>query len=88
MGDMELTRRNWMVDKDFLVTKKEIQCQMQERRSRISRLKQEIEDMMQGVIVAKEADIIMLEKELSILTTKLESLTPTNFNAAEIVIGD
>ena len=83
MGDMELTRRNWMVKKDFIVAKKEIQCQIQERRSRISRLRQEIEDLMQGVIMAKEADIIMLEKELAFFNTRLESLTPTNFNALD-----
>jgi len=86
MGDMGLTKRNWMADKDFLVCKKEIQCQIQERRSRIARLNQEIEDMKLGVIVAKEADILMLEKELSIFTVKLESLTPANFDAPEKVI--
>lgn len=85
MGDMALTRRSWMVDKDFVVTKKEIQVQIQERKSRIARLKQEIEDLVQGIIVGKEADILMFEKELAALNQRLESLTPTNFNAPDVI---
>ena len=85
MGDMALTRRSWMVNKDFVVTKKEIQVQIQERVSRIARLKQEIEDMMKGIIVGKEADIIMFEKEMAVLNERLESLTPQNFNAPEVI---
>jgi uncharacterized coiled-coil protein SlyX len=85
MGDMALTRKSWMVEKDYEVSKKELQILIQERVSRISRLKQDIEDLVKGVILTKEADILMLEKELRLLTEKLNSLNPNNFNAVDII---
>ena len=86
MADLSLTRKTWMVNPDYEVEKKHLQVQVQERVSRISRLKQEIEDFIKGVIVGKEADVLMLEKELALLQERLNGLNPKNFMAADNVI--
>lgn len=79
MPDMPLTRRNWLVSTDYEVEKKHLEVQIQERKSRISRLEQEIEDLRKGIIVGKEADILMLRKELSLLEANLNKLSPKDF---------
>lgn len=86
MGDMPLTHRNWLVSPDYEVEKKHLEVQIQERKSRIARLKQEIEDILLGIKVGKEADILMLEKELRLLQDRLRALNPKDFNAPDDVI--
>ena len=83
MGDMSLTRRVWKVSPDYEVEKKWLEVQIQERKSRIARLKQEIEDILKGLKVGKEADILMFEKELKLLEGDLLNLNPKDFNTAE-----
>ena len=55
---------NWLVAPDTDIKRKWIEVQIQERKSRIARHKQDIEDLKKGKIVDLEARILMLDKEL------------------------
>ncbi len=63
--------RQWLIDEPNEVKKKWIACEIQQRKSQITRLKQDIEDLKNGQIVKLEATIMMLEKELENLSEKL-----------------
>lgn len=77
MGDIG-SNRQWLVDPNEEVKKKWISCQIQERKSQIVRLTQDIEDLREGQIVKLEATIIMLEKEVKDLMSKLNAIDITN----------
>jgi len=51
-----------------------LQCQIQERKSRIARLKQDIEDLKEMAIKAKEAEVKMLEADLNELNNRLSTI--------------
>lgn len=73
MGDIG-SKRQWLVDEGTEVKKKWLLCEVQSRKSQISRLNQDIEDLKKGQIVKLEATIMMLEKELKNLIEKLEAI--------------
>lgn len=56
--------QNWLVSPTREIEDKWIEVQVQERRSRIIRYKQDIEDLRKGRIIELEAKIMMLELEL------------------------
>ena len=55
---------NWLVDPDAEIKSKWIEVQIQERKSRIARHKQDMEDLVNGKLVDLEARILMLTSEL------------------------
>ena len=61
---------NWLVTPNAEIEKKWIEVQIQERRSRIARHKQDMEDLVKGKLVDLEARIMMLENELKELEQK------------------
>jgi len=61
---------NWLVSTDQAIDRKWIEVQIQERKSRIARHKQDIEDLLKGKVVDLEARIMLLEKELTFLENK------------------
>jgi hypothetical protein len=61
---------NWLVSPDNKIEEKWIEVQIQERKSRIARHRQDMEDLIKGKLVDLEARIMMLEKELKELETK------------------
>lgn len=63
MGDIG-ERQQWLVSPTKDIEDKWIEVQIQERRSRIVRYKQDIEDLMKGKITELQAKIMMLELEL------------------------
>jgi hypothetical protein len=67
--------QNWLVSKDVEVEKMWISVQIQEKKSRIVKTKQDIEDLMKGMKLKLEAQIIMLDKEILYLQQKRDSLT-------------
>lgn len=67
---------NWLVSPDQEIKRKWIEVQIQERKSRIARHRQDIEDLLKGKVVDLEARIMMLDKELSELGQELAKLQP------------
>ena len=60
-------QQQWLVSPDSKVERMWLEVQIQEKRSRIVRYKQDIEDLTKGKIVDLQARIIMLEKEIKAL---------------------
>ena len=63
MGDIPV-EGNWLVSPNAEIERKWVEVQIQERRSRIARHKQDMEDLVKGKLVDLEARILMLEQEL------------------------
>jgi len=61
---------NWLVPPNQEIERKWIEVQIQERKSRIARHKQDMEDLVKGKLVDLEARVLMLEKELKELEIK------------------
>ena len=61
------TQQNWLVSPDSIVERMWLEVQIQEKKSRIARYKQDIEDLVKGRMVDLQAKIIMLEKEIKAL---------------------
>lgn len=74
---------NWIVPADQQVKCKWVEVQIQERKSRIARHRQDIEDLKKGRIVELEARIMMLEKELGELEQDLKKINPIEIVAKE-----
>ncbi len=55
-----------------------LQCLIQERKSRIKRLNQDIEDLTEMAIKSKQAEVKMLELELHKLSTDLDTIGVTD----------
>lgn len=68
----------FLVSPNIEVEQKWLEVQIQERKSRIARHKQDIEDLQKGRIVELEAKVMMLDRELKHLEDKLVNLTPTD----------
>ena len=71
MSDLGV-RQNWLVSPTKEIEDKWREVQIQERVSRISRYRQDIEDLKKGKILELEARILMLEMEIE----KLKSEKP------------
>ena len=74
MADLPI-EGNWLVSPNVDIKRKWIEVQIQERKSRIARHKQDIEDLMKGKIVDLEARIMMLERELIDLEQQKNKVT-------------
>jgi len=61
------TQQQWLVSPDSVVERMWLEVQIQEKKSRIARYKQDIEDLVKGRMVDLQAKIIMLEKEIKAL---------------------
>jgi len=70
MADMG-NSRNWLVDPNKEIKDMWLQCQIQERKSQIVRLRQDIDDLKNGQIIKLESTIMMLEKEVAKLQSQL-----------------
>ena len=73
----DLSNKNFLVPETNEVKKKWLQCQIQEKKSRITRLNQDIEDLLKGRIVELQATVIMHEKELEKLNEDLKQVDNT-----------
>lgn len=73
MADLKVNRQ-WLIKPTTDVEKKWLQCQIQERKSQVVRLEQDIEDLKNGQIVKLEATIIMLKKEIDKLQTEYSGI--------------
>jgi len=58
------TKQNWLVSPNAEVEKRWVQVEIQQRKSRIVKIKQDIEDLMLAAKVKLEAQIMMLEMEI------------------------
>jgi hypothetical protein len=74
MSDLA-TEGNWLVDPTDDIKRKWIEVQIQERKSRINRHKQDMEDLINGKMVDLEARILVLEIELKDLEAKKNAIT-------------
>jgi len=79
MGDLKVARQNWLVSPTKEIEDMWIRVKIQETKSRISRHKQDIEDLEKGRILDLRAKIKILELELA----KLESETITDAKIVE-----
>ena len=78
MSDVGINR-NWLVSPTKEVEDMWLDVQIQEKRSRIARHKQDIEDLQKGKLVELSALIKMLEREIKELTIKrTTTVTLTN----------
>ena len=66
---------NWLVSPTTEIERKWIEVQIQERKSRINRHKQDMEDLIKGKLVDLEARILMLDQELKELEAKKNAVT-------------
>ena len=82
MADLQ-TEGNWLVSPDTDIKRKWIEVQIQERKSRIARHHQDIEDLLKDKVLDLEARIMMLERELSELEQEKRKLTPIKITAKE-----
>jgi len=69
MADLPVPQ-NWLVSPDAAIEEKWRKIQIQERKSRIVRHQQDIEDLINGKIKELEIKITMLEKEIKHLIDK------------------
>ena len=69
---------NWLVSPNIDVELKWAEVAIQEKKSRIIRHRQNIEDLKKGTIVDLEAKIMMLEREVIKLEEQKAALTPIN----------
>jgi len=69
---------NWLVSPNIDVELKWAEVAIQEKKSRIIRHRQDIEDLKKGTIVDLEAKIMMLEREVIKLEEQKAALTPIN----------
>jgi len=74
MADLQF-EGNWLVSPNAEIERKWIEVQIQERKSRISRHKQDMEDLIKGKLVDLEARILMLEQELKELEAKKSAVS-------------
>ncbi len=82
MSDLPI-EGNWLVSPDHEIKRKWIEVQIQERKSRIARHRQDIEDLVKGKMVDLEARILMLERELNELETEKKKYTPIEIEATK-----
>jgi hypothetical protein len=74
MADIQVEGQ-WLVSPNKDIEVKWMDVAIQERKSRIIRFKQDIEDLTKGKIVELQAKMLMLEKELAHLETKRAALS-------------
>lgn len=70
--------QNFLVSPNHEIEKKWIEVSIQERKSRIARHRQDIEDLIKGKIVDLEAKIMMLERELAHLQEQYKNIDPVD----------
>ena len=74
------SKSTWLVSANREVEEKWLDVQIQEKISRRNNAKQRIDDLMKGVIIGLQADIIMLDKEISNLKRKKDALKTKVYN--------
>ena len=83
MADMGI--RNHLVEPNHDVKILNLQTMIQEKRSRIVRLIQDIEDLELMAIKQKRAEIKMLELDLAELNQRLDTITPTDAEVIDMI---
>jgi hypothetical protein len=73
MADIGVTQ-NWLASPTREIEEKWIDVQIQERKSRIVKTRQDIEDLIKGMKVKLEAQVMMLEREVKMLQDKKKSI--------------
>ena len=61
-----------------------LKIDIQARKSRIVRLNQDIEDLKEAAIKAKEVEVMRLEDDLKELNKRLDIITPTDATIIEV----
>ena len=72
MADTDTSR--YLVNPNHEVKLLRLQCVIQEKKSRIKRLNQDIEDLTEMAIKSKQAEVKMLELELTKLNNDLDTI--------------
>ena len=75
MADLPVNQ-NFLVSPDHEVEKKWIEVQINERKSRVNKITQDIEDLRKVQLIKLEAQIMMLEKEINKLQSELDRKEP------------
>ena len=73
MADMGVNTQ-WLASPDARVEEMWIDVQIQERRSRIVKMNQDIEDLMKVQKIKLDAQVMMLEKEIGYLLEKKKTV--------------
>ena len=71
----DLGTEHWLVSPSAEIERKWIEVQIQERKSRINRHRQDMEDLKLGKLVDLEARILILDLELKELEAKRDAVT-------------
>lgn len=72
MADLGTT--GWLVEAGSDVKKKWLKVQVQEKKSRIARYKQDIEDLKQGRILELECRIAVLEQQMKDQQAEMDAI--------------
>ena len=78
--------KNWLVSETPEVEKKWIESQIQEKVSRIKRIKQDIEDFNKGMMPKLEGTIMMLDLEILRLVQKMNNVGKDNAPDKDTII--
>jgi len=78
------SRSNYLVEDGHDIKILNLQSEIQMRKSRIVRLKQDIEDMQELAIKQKEVEIKRLSADLVELGNRLDMITPTDVDIINI----
>ena len=72
MADLGVNQQ-WLVSPSAEVEKKWVQVQINERKSRINKIKQDIEDLKQVQLIKLEAQVMVMAQEILELETTLKN---------------
>jgi hypothetical protein len=72
MADLPVNQQ-WLVSPSQEVEKKWIQVQINERKSRINKVRQDIEDLKQVQLIKLEAQVMVMEQEIKELEVDLKN---------------
>jgi uncharacterized small protein (DUF1192 family) len=75
MSDLPVAQ-HWLVSPSFEVEKKWLQVQINERVSRVNKIKQDIQDLKDVQLIKLEAQVILLEQEINKLKAELNKKEP------------
>ncbi len=78
---------NYLVDPNAEVKALNLDAKIQERVSRIARIRQDIEDLEKMAIVSKKAELKMLELELKKLKDEKAHISPQEADIIEVQGG-
>ena len=75
MSDLPV-HQNWLVSPSYEVEKRWLQVQINERVSRVNKIRQDIQDLRDIQLIKLEAQVILLEQEINKLRSELNKKEP------------